>query len=44
MLNKILFKIFGFFDLIKDFLIHWGIRIAVVLFVCIIIHNVLKMG
>ena len=44
MLNKILFKIFGLFDLIKDFLIHWGIRIAVALFVCIIIHNVLKMG
>ena len=44
MLNKILFKIFGLFDLIKDFFVHWGIRILVVLFVCIIAHNVLKMG
>lgn len=44
MLNKLLFKIFGLFDLIKDFFIHWGIRILVVLFICIILHNVLKMG
>ena len=42
MLNKLLFKIFGLFDLIKDFFIHWGIRILVVLFICIILHNVLK--
>lgn len=44
MLNKLLFKIFGLFDLLKDFLVHWGIRILVALFILIIVHNVLKMG
>jgi pimeloyl-ACP methyl ester carboxylesterase len=43
MLNKILFKIFGLFDLIKDFLIHWGIRILLVLVVCMLAHNIIKM-
>lgn len=44
MLNKILFKIFGLFDEIKDFLFTWGIKIAVVLFICMILHNVVKMS
>lgn len=44
MLNKLLFKIFGLFDLVKDFIVHWGIRILVVLFICVIVHNVLKMS
>lgn len=44
MLNKILFKIFGLFDEIKDFFVTWGIKIAVVLFICMILHNVVKMS
>lgn len=44
MLNKLLFKIFGLFDLVKDFIVHWGIRILVALFICVIVHNVLKMS
>ena len=44
MLNKILFKIFGLIDAIKDFLVHWGLKILVFLFVCMILHNVVKMS
>lgn len=44
MLNKILFKIFGLFDAIKDFLVTWGIKILVVLFICMVLHNVVKMS
>lgn len=44
MLNKILFKIFGLFDLLKDFLVHWGIRILLVVMVFMILHNVIKMS
>ena len=44
MLNKILFKIFGVLDAIKDFLVHWGLKILVFLFICMILHNVVKMS
>lgn len=44
MLNKILFKIFGFFELIKDFFVTWGLKILLVLFICMILHNVVKMS
>ncbi len=44
MLNKIFLKIFGVFDILKDFIVTWGIRILIVLFICVILHNVLKMG
>ena len=44
MLNKILFKIFGVFDAIKDFFITWGLKIALVIFICVILHNVIKMS
>ena len=44
MLNKILFKIFGILDAIKDFLFTWGLKIALVLLVCMILHNVVKMS
>ena len=44
MLNKILFKIFGIFDVVKDFLLYWGIRILIVLVACMVLHNVLKMS
>lgn len=44
MLNKLFLKIFGLFDIIKDWVLSWGLRILLVLFVLIILHNVLKMG
>lgn len=44
MLNKILLKIFGVFDIIKDFILTWGVKILIVLFVCMILHNVVKMS
>lgn len=44
MLNKILFKIFGLFDAIKDFLFTWGLKIALAIFICMILHNVMKMS
>lgn len=44
MLNKLFLKIFGVFDIIKDWILHWGLRILLVFFVLIILHNVLKMG
>lgn len=44
MLNKILLKIFGIFDVLKDFLVTWGVKILIALFICVILHNVLKMG
>lgn len=44
MLNKLFLKIFGLFDIIKDWILHWGLRILLVFFVLIILHNVLKMG
>ena len=44
MLNKILFKIFGVFELIKDFLVTWGLKILAVIFILMILHNVVKMS
>ena len=44
MLNKILFKIFGVLDAIKDFLVTWGLKIALVLLIGVILHNVVKMS
>lgn len=44
MLNKIFQKIFGIFDLLKDFVLTWGVKILLFLFVCVILHNVLKMS
>lgn len=44
MLNKILFRIFGVFDLIKDFFVTWGIKILLFLFFCMVLHNVVKMS
>lgn len=44
MLNKLFLKIFGVFDIIKDWVLHWGLRILLAFFVLIILHNVLKMG
>ena len=44
MLNKILFKIFGLFELIKEFLVTWGLKILLFLFICMILHNVFKMS
>lgn len=44
MLNKLFLKIFGLFDIIKDWVLHWGLRILLVLFALMILHNVLKMS
>lgn len=44
MLNKILFKIFGLFEVIKDFLVTWGLKFLLFIFVCMILHNVFKMS
>lgn len=44
MLNKFLFKIFGILDAIKDFFVAWGLKILLFLFVCMILHNVVKMS
>ena len=44
MINKILFKIFGLFDLIKDFIVAWGLKILLFLLICMILHNVYKMS
>lgn len=44
MLNKILFKIFGLFDVLKDFILTWGVKILIVLFICVIFHNVAKIN
>ncbi len=44
MLNKLFLKIFGVFDIVKDWLLHWGLRILLIFFVLIILHNVLKMS
>lgn len=44
MLNKLFLKIFGLFDYIKDWLLHWGLRLLLVLFILMILHNILKMG
>lgn len=44
MLNKLFLKIFGVFDIVKDWLLHWGLRILLIFFILIILHNVLKMS
>ncbi len=43
MLKKIVLRIFGFFDMVKDFLFRWGIKILVLLFILMIAHNIYKM-
>lgn len=44
MLNKIFLKIFGVLDLIKDFLVAWGLKILIVIFSLVIMHNVIKIS
>ncbi len=44
MVNKIFMKIFGVLDFIKDFLIAWGLKILIVIFALIIMHNVIKIS
>lgn len=44
MLNKILLRIFGFFETIKDFIVYWGIRVLILLMVIVICHNVYKLS
>lgn len=42
MIKKLLFKIFSFFDAVKDFLFQWGIKILVILIGLLVLHNALK--
>lgn len=44
MLNKLFLKIFGLFDVIKDWFLSVGLRVLLVVFVLVILHNVLKMS
>lgn len=44
MLNKLLFKFFGLMDSVKAFLYQWGIKVLLFIFLCVILHNVLKMS
>ena len=44
MLNKIILRIFGVFDVIKDFICTWGVKVLIVLFACMVLHNVFKMS
>lgn len=44
MLNKILLKVFGIFDVVKDFILTWGVKILIVLFIGMIFHNIAKMN
>lgn len=44
MLNKIFLKIFGVLDIVKDFLVEWGIKILIVIFALVILHNILKIS
>ncbi len=44
MVNKIFLKIFGVLDIIKDFLVAWGLKILIVIFALVIMHNVIKIS
>lgn len=43
-MKKVTIFLLGLLDEIHDFLINWGIRILLVLFIGVVIHNVLKIG
>lgn len=43
-MKKILNFIYGIFDMIKVFLFQWGLKILLVLFVGMVLHNLLKMA
>lgn len=43
-IKKFILIFFGIIDEIKDFLLVWGIRIGIFLFICMILHNVVKMS
>lgn len=43
-IKKFILLVFGIIDEIKDFLLVWGIRIGIFLFICMIFHNVVKMS
>lgn len=44
MFKKILIKIFGIIDFIKDFIVSFGLKILLVMFVLVILHNIVKMS
>lgn len=43
MLKKIILRIFGIVDAIKDWFFRWGIRVLIFLFALMIAHNIYKM-
>lgn len=44
MLKKIFNQILIFLDMLKDMIISLGIKLIIVLMICVVIHNVLKIG
>ena len=44
MLKKFLLKVFYVLDEIKDFMISLGIKLLLILLICMVVHNVLKMN
>lgn len=44
MVRKIFLKLFGVIDFVKDFLVNWGIKILIVIFILVILHNIIKIS
>lgn len=44
MVRKIFLKLFGIIDFVKDFLIVWGVKILIVIFIFVIMHNIIKIS
>ena len=43
-MKKLISFVYGVMDLIKEFMISWGIKILIVLFIGMILHNILKIA
>ena len=43
-MKKVLNFLYGIYDLIKEFLFRWGLKILLILFIGMVIHNLLKMS
>ena len=43
-MKRVISFIYGVMDLIKEFLVNWGIKILIVLFIGMILHNILKIA
>lgn len=44
MVRKIFLKLFGIIDFVKDFLVVWGVKILIVIFIFVIMHNIIKIS